>query len=59
MVGQPIGDMDAEYAITIADRAMRLMTQQSVPPTPNNFAVWFEYSLGNAPALRKIIDILI
>jgi diguanylate cyclase len=59
MVGQPIGDMDAEYATTIADRAMRLMTQQSVPPTPNNFAVWFEYALGNAPALRKIIDILI
>ncbi len=59
MVGQPIGDMDAEYATTIADRAMRLMTQQSVPPTPNNFSVWFEYSLGNSPALRKIIDILI
>jgi diguanylate cyclase len=59
MVGQPIGDLDAEYATTIADRAMRLMTQQSVPPTPNNFAVWFEYALGNAPALRKIIDILI
>jgi len=59
MVGQPIGDMDAEYATTIADRAMRLMSQQSVPPTPSNFAVWFEYSLGNSPALRKIIDILI
>jgi diguanylate cyclase len=59
MAGQPIGDMDAEYATTIADRAMRLMTQQSVPPTPSNFAVWFEYSLGNSPALRKIIDILI
>ena len=59
MVGQPIGDMDAEYATTIADRAIRLMSQHSVPPTPSNFAVWFEYSLGNSPALRKIIDILI
>ncbi len=53
MAGQPIGDMDAEYATTIADRAMRLMSQQSVPPTPTNFAVWFEYSLGNSLALRK------
>ena len=59
MAGQPIGDMDAEYATTIADRAMRLMSQQSVPATPTNFAVWFEYSLGNSLALRKTIDILI
>ena len=59
MAGQPIGDMDAEYATTIADRAMRLMSQQSVPPTPTNFAVWFEYALGNSVPLRKTIDILI
>jgi diguanylate cyclase len=59
MAGQPIGDMDVEYATTIADRAMRLMSQQSVPPTPTNFAVWFEYSLGSSLALRKTIDILI
>ena len=52
MAGQPIGDMDAEYATTIADRAMRLMSQQSVPPTPTNFAVWFEYALGNSVPLR-------
>src|SRR5215213_7915604 len=59
MAGKSIGDMDVEYATTIADRAMRLMAQQSVPPTPTNFAVWFEYSLGNSLALRKTIDILI
>ena len=59
MAGQPIGDMDVEYATTIADRAMRLMSQQSVPATPTNFAVWFEYSLGNSLPLRKTIDILI
>jgi diguanylate cyclase len=59
MAGQPIGDMDVEYATTIADRAVRLMSQQSVPPTPGNFAVWFEYAMGNSLALRKTIDILI
>ena len=59
MAGQPIGEMDVEYATTIADRAIRLMSQQSVPATPSNFAVWFEYSLGSSLALRKTIDILI
>jgi diguanylate cyclase len=51
--------MDVEYATTIADRAIRLMSQQAVPATPTNFAVWFEYSLGSSLALRKTIDILI
>ena len=59
MAGQSIGEMDVEYATTIADRAMRLMAQQSVPPTPANFAVWFEYALGSTIPLRKTIDILI
>ena len=59
MAGQPIGEMDVEYATTIADRAIRLMSQQSVPATPDNFAVWFEYSLGSSLPLRKTIDILI
>ena len=59
MVGDPIGDMDAEYAQTVADRAMRLMSQQSVPATPANFAVWFDYAMGTSAALRKTIDILI
>jgi diguanylate cyclase len=59
MAGKSIGDMDVEYATTIADRAMRLMSQQSVPATPTNFAVWFEYALGSSLPLRKTIDILI
>ena len=54
-----IGDMDMEYATTVADRAIRLMSQQLVPATPSNFSVWFEYALGTSPALRKTIDILI
>ena len=59
MAGQPVGDMGVEYATTIADRAIRLMSQQSVPATPNNFAVWFEYCMGSSLPLRKTIDILI
>ena len=59
MAGQPIGDMDVEYASTVADRAIRSMSQQSVPATPSNFTVWFNYAMGASPALRKTIDILI
>jgi diguanylate cyclase len=38
---------------------MRLMAQQRVPPTPNNFHLWFKYSLGTSPDLKRAIDILI
>jgi diguanylate cyclase len=59
MAGDLPDDMDLEYATTVADRAIRSMSQQSVPATPNNFAVWFSYAMGAPPALRKTIDILI
>lgn len=50
---------DFEYATSIAEEAMRLMAEQHVPPTPNNFHVWFKYSLGSSPDLKRTIDILI
>ena len=59
MPGDPLDDMDVEYAASVADRAIRSMSQQSVPATPSNFAVWFNYAMGASPALRKTIDILI
>ena len=59
MVGDLIGDMDVEYAKTVADQAIRSMSQQMVPATPSNFAVWFDYAMGTSPALRKTIDILV
>ena len=59
MAGDLLGDMDVEYAQTVADRAIRSMSQQSVPATPSNFSVWFIYAMGTSVALRKTIDILI
>jgi diguanylate cyclase len=52
-------EVDFEYATTIADRASRFMSQHAVPPTPENFSVWFNYAMGASPALRKTIDILV
>jgi diguanylate cyclase len=52
-------EIDFEYATSVADKAMRGMMQQRVPPTPNNFHLWFKYSLGTASDLKRAIDILI
>ncbi|HLI99105.1 MAG TPA: GGDEF domain-containing protein [Bradyrhizobium sp.] len=35
------------------------MSQHGVPPTPDNFAVWFYYAIGGSLALKKTIDVLI
>jgi diguanylate cyclase len=59
MAGDLHDDMDVGYATTVADRAIRSMSQQSVPPTPSNFSVWFNYAMGTSSGLRKTIDILI
>ena len=59
MAGDLIGDMDVEYAATVADTAIRSMSRHSVPSTPRNFSVWFDYAMGASPTLRQTIDILI
>jgi diguanylate cyclase len=57
--GATFDEIDFEYATTVADKAMRAMAQHRVPPTPNNFHLWFKYSLGTASDLKRAIDILI
>src|SRR5216683_1585111 len=38
---------------------MGAMAKQRVPPTPNNYHLWFKYSLGASSDLKRTIDILI
>ena len=52
-------EVDFEYATSVAEKALRFMSQQRVPPTPNNFHLWFKYSLGASSDLKRTIDILI
>jgi len=52
-------EIDFDYATSTADRANRLMAQHAVPPTPDNFSVWFYYVMGGSLTLKKTIDILI
>jgi len=52
-------ELDFEYATGVAEKAMLAIAEQRVPPTPNNFHVWFKYALGAPPELKRTINILI
>ena len=54
-----LDEIDLDYAAAIADRASDLMAKHAIPPTPNNFAVWFQYCLGTWHQFNKTIDILV
>ncbi len=59
MSGATFDELDFEYATTVAEKAMGAMAKQRVPPTPNNYHLWFKYSLGASSDLKRTIDILI
>ena len=50
---------DFVHATSMAGRALQLMAQHKVPATPQNFEIWFRFSLGTMPELNKTINILI
>jgi diguanylate cyclase len=52
-------DTDFDYAMSVAQKTMDLMVRYRVPPTPDNFSVWFTYALGTCVELKRAIDILI
>ena len=59
MTEATLEELDLDYATALADRANQHMARHGVAPTPSNFAVWFDYSRGNLPELKRTIDILI
>jgi len=50
---------DFRQAKGVAETAAASMQAHGVPPTPENYAVWFAYATGMVPELKKTIDILI
>ena len=58
-MGSAFDEIDFDYATAMANRANGFMSQHGVPPTPDNFAVWFYYAMGGSPTLKKTIDILV
>jgi len=59
VTGDAFDELDFEYATEVAEKAVQSMSQQRVPPTPNNFHTWFKYSLGTSSGLKRAIDILV
>ncbi len=59
MTGSALDDIDLEYATSLAQQALGLMAQHLIPPTPDNFAVWFKYVLGASPQLKQAINVLV
>jgi len=52
-------DIDFEHATATASRALQQMAAHAVPATPQNFEVWFKFTLGTSPELSKLVNILI
>lgn len=48
-----------EEASLIADQAFARMRKEGVPPTPNNYAVWYAHVSGHFPDLTRAMDILL
>ena len=51
--------IDLEYAVALSNRATKFMAQNGIPPTPDNFQVWFVYYAGTSADLKRTIDVLI
>src|SRR3546814_18398976 len=47
---------DLHHAAELAHAAVTSMTRFSIPPTPINFTIWYEYHAGRDPALSRAID---
>ena len=50
---------DPAEARRIAARALALMTEHDIPPTPENYTIWYTYVAGTKPGLVSSLDILI
>lgn len=50
---------DFRQAKGFSDQAISGMQAREVPPTPENYAVWFAYATGLLPELKRTIDILV
>ena len=50
---------DFRQARGFSEAAIAAMVAHRVPPTPENYAVWYAYATGLLPELSRMIDVLI
>lgn len=48
-----------DRAEATAAAAMASMGDYAITPTPQNYAIWYEYHTGHSPSLSRMIDILL
>jgi len=53
------GSTELAEARSFGETAFKAMLAHGVPPTPQNYHVWFAYACGAAPDLKQAIDALI
>jgi diguanylate cyclase len=46
----------SEYSNEIARRALLTLSRQQIPVTPDNYRVWFEYTIGSHAELNQELD---
>lgn len=51
--------IDLNYAVSLSKQALEYMSRHGVPPSPDNFAIWFRYAARSSAELNKTIDVLI
>lgn len=51
--------IDLDYAVSLSKQALDYMSRHRVPPSPDNFAIWFRYAARSSAELNKTIDVLI
>lgn len=57
--GSPMQTIEIEHAKPIADRALASLRDLDIPPTPANYAIWYDYHSGYNPNLKRTIDIIL
>ncbi|MGA9670554.1 MAG: GGDEF domain-containing protein [Terracidiphilus sp.] len=50
---------DVAKAESIADLAIATLHKLDLPPTPANYAIWYEYHAGLSPNLQRTIDVIL
>jgi diguanylate cyclase len=53
------GSLEYDRSRDFGTAALKAMHDHEVPPTPQNYAVWYTYVDGTVPELKRTIDILL
>lgn len=48
-----------QEAVALATSALKLMDERAIPPTPNNFTVWYNFFSGDRPDLNRALTLLL